>query len=91
VVIEWGCAATVIISSVRTRERLAGVSTATAYRLFASVDDIIQAFVLQLPLRAAELFDSSGGATNDALDSFARWNERSTRSAPDGLGDGEDR
>ncbi len=54
---------------------LAGVSTATAYRHFASVDDVIQAFVLQLPLRAAELFDSSGGATNDALDSFARWNE----------------
>ena len=32
---------------------LAGVSTATAYRHFASVDDVIQAFVLQLPLRAA--------------------------------------
>ncbi len=54
---------------------LAGVSTATAYRHFASVDDVIQAFVLQLPLRAAELFDLSGGATNDALGSFCRWNE----------------
>ena len=54
---------------------LAGVSTATAYRHFASVDDVIQAFVLQLPTRAAELFDSSGGATDDALDSFIRWNE----------------
>jgi len=54
---------------------LAGVSTATAYRHFASVDDVIQAVVLQLPMRAAELFDSSGGATDDELDSFARWNE----------------
>jgi AcrR family transcriptional regulator len=53
----------------------AGVSTATAYRHFASVDDLIQAFVLQLPVRAAELFAQSGGQSNDPLDSFIRWNE----------------
>lgn len=54
---------------------LAGVSTATAYRHFASVDDVIKAFVLQLPARAVELFDASGGARDDALESFRRWNE----------------
>ncbi len=53
---------------------LAGVSTATAYRHFASVDDVIQAFVLQLPARAVELFDRSGGAGDDPLESFERWN-----------------
>lgn len=54
---------------------LAGVSTATAYRHFASVDDVIQAFVLQLPTRAVELFAQSGGAGDDALESFGRWNQ----------------
>jgi len=54
---------------------MAGVSTATAYRHFASVDDAIQAFVLQLPTRAVELFEASGGHTDDPLDSFGRWNE----------------
>lgn len=53
----------------------AGVSTSTAYRHFASVDDLIQAFVLQLPVRAAELFAESGGQSADPLDSLARWNE----------------
>lgn len=53
---------------------MADVSTATAYRHFASHDDAIQAFVLQLPVRAVELFDESGGASDDAIDSFARWN-----------------
>lgn len=56
---------------------IAGVSTATAYRHFASVDDAIQAFVLRLPIRAVELFDQSGGVDDgtDALDAFRRWNE----------------
>lgn len=53
----------------------AGVSAATAYRHFASVDDLIQAFVLQLPVRAAELFAESGGQSADPLDSLTRWNE----------------
>jgi AcrR family transcriptional regulator len=54
--------------------RLAGVSTATAYRHFASVDDAIQAFVLQLPIRAVEHFDASGGATGEPVEAFGRWN-----------------
>ena len=48
---------------------------ATAYRHFASVDDRIRVFVLQLPVRAAELFARSGGQSADPLDSFTRWNE----------------
>lgn len=52
----------------------AGVSTATAYRHFASVDDAIHAFVLQLPVRAAELFDGAGGACGEPADDLHRWN-----------------
>jgi hypothetical protein len=50
------------------------VSTATAYRHFASVSDAIQAIVLQLPIRAVELFASSGGAAGDPIKAFGRWN-----------------
>ena len=53
---------------------LAGVSTATAYRHFASVDDAIRAFVLQLPIRAAELFAESGSSDSDPIAAFATWN-----------------
>lgn len=53
----------------------AGVSTATAYRHFASVDDAIQAFVLQLPTRAVELFEESGGPSGEPHDAFHRWNQ----------------
>lgn len=53
---------------------LAGVSTATAYRHFASIEDAIRSFVLQLPIRAVELFVESGGPCGDAVDAFARWN-----------------
>lgn len=52
----------------------AGVSTATAYRHFASVDDAIDAFVLQLPTRAVEIFTQLGGATGDPRQAFHRWN-----------------
>lgn len=54
--------------------RLAGVSTATAYRHFASVDDAIRAFVLQLPIRAAELFAEFDHANSDPVAAFAAWN-----------------
>ena len=53
---------------------LAGVSTATAYRHFASVEDAIRAFVLQLPVRAVERFDAAGGAAGEPVEAFARWN-----------------
>ncbi len=54
--------------------RVAGVSTATAYRHFSSVDDAIRAFVLQLPSRAVELFADSGSGDTDPIDAFAAWN-----------------
>lgn len=54
--------------------RLAGVSTATAYRHFASVDDAIRAFVLQLPIRAAELFAESDNLDMEPANAFAAWN-----------------
>lgn len=54
--------------------RLAGVSTATAYRHFASVDDAIRAFVLQLPVRAAELFSESASPDLEPVEAFAAWN-----------------
>lgn len=52
----------------------AGVSTATAYRHFASVDDAIQAFVLQLPVRAFEIFDAATHPDDDPVGRFHRWN-----------------
>jgi AcrR family transcriptional regulator len=52
---------------------LVGVSSATAYRHFASVDDAIQAFVLRLPVRAVELFEGAG-ICDDPLDAFRQWN-----------------
>lgn len=53
---------------------LAGLSTATAYRHFASVDDAIQAFVLQLPVRAIERFAASAADDETPVDRFRRWN-----------------
>jgi AcrR family transcriptional regulator len=53
---------------------LAGVSTATAYRHFASVDDAIRAFVLQLPVRAAELFSDVADSEVTPVEAFAAWN-----------------
>ncbi len=55
--------------------RRAGVSTATAYRHFASVDDAIRAFVLQLPIRAAELFEAARpDLDGDPVAAFHSWN-----------------
>lgn len=54
---------------------LAGVATATAYRHFASVDDAIQAFVLQLPVRAVELFEASDRPSDAPATRLHRWNE----------------
>ncbi len=53
----------------------AGVSTSTAYRHFASVDDAIQAFVLQLPVRAVELFAERDTEQQSAVERFRVWNE----------------
>ncbi len=52
----------------------AGVSVATAYRHFQSVDDVVQAHVLQLPEHAVRHFrraDRSGASSAERLH---RWN-----------------
>lgn len=54
---------------------MAGVSTATAYRHFASVDDAIQGFVLELPTRAVQLFEEAGGPDGDPQEALHRWNQ----------------
>lgn len=53
----------------------AGVATATAYRHFSSVDDAIQAFVLQLPVRAVERFHESDQPGDDPVERLRRWNQ----------------
>ncbi len=67
-----------------TPERLAdvaahsGISLATVYRHFSSVDELVQAHVVQLPKRAAELFAEVGQrAVTDHAERarFHRWNE----------------
>ena len=55
--------------------KIAGVATATAYRHFSSVDDAIQAFVLQLPVRAVELFEGPDQNDDDPVGRLQRWNE----------------
>ncbi|MEM9650684.1 MAG: TetR/AcrR family transcriptional regulator [Actinomycetota bacterium] len=54
--------------------KVAGVSTATAYRHFASVDDVIQGFVLRLPVRAAELFAATDRPTVEPTERLRNWN-----------------
>ncbi len=53
----------------------AGVATATAYRHFASADDAIQAFVLQLPVRAVELFEASDRPGSSPVERLRHWNQ----------------
>ena len=60
---------------------LAGVSNATAYRHFASLDDVIQAVVLELPVRAVELFETTNTG-DDPLDAFRQWNRCWVEGAP---------
>lgn len=51
----------------------AGVSVATAYRHFSSIEDVIRAHVLSLPERAAERFERTVRPTDDALGRLHRW------------------
>ncbi len=55
--------------------KIAGVATATAYRHFSSVDDVIQAFVLRLPVRAVELFTESDEPGDDPVERLLCWNQ----------------
>jgi AcrR family transcriptional regulator len=51
-----------------------GISVATAYRYFASVDDVIRAHVLRLPEHAAASFARSARVDDDGIVRFHRWN-----------------
>jgi AcrR family transcriptional regulator len=52
----------------------AGISVATAYRHFASIDDLIRAHVLRLPQSASERFARADRVDLTAVDRLHRWN-----------------
>ena len=62
---------------------VAGVSVATAYRHFSSIDDAILAYVLRLPEQAAARFAKSDRAHLSAHDRFHRWNQAWVRASID--------
>ena len=52
----------------------AGVSQATAYRYFESLDHLVRAHVLQLPEHAAHAFARADRAEHSPAERFHRWN-----------------
>jgi AcrR family transcriptional regulator len=52
----------------------AGISVATAYRHFASIDDVVRAYVLRLPENAAERFTRADRVDLPSADRLHRWN-----------------
>jgi AcrR family transcriptional regulator len=52
----------------------AGISVATAYRHFASIDEVVRAYVLRLPQNAADRFARADRGGLSATDRFHRWN-----------------
>jgi AcrR family transcriptional regulator len=62
---------------------IAGVSVATGYRHFSSIDDAILAYVLRLPEQAAARFTKSDRADLSAHDRFHRWNRAWVRASID--------
>ena len=62
---------------------LADVSVATAYRHFASIDDVVRTYVLRLPEQAAQRFAHGDRADHDPRDRFHRWNRAWVRASID--------
>lgn len=54
--------------------RHVGVSTATAYRHFASLEDLANAHMARLPEHAVEAFERRRVGTETPDEAFARWN-----------------
>ncbi len=54
--------------------RHVGVSTATAYRHFASLDDLANAHLARLPEHAVRTFAKSARRSDEPVDVFERWN-----------------
>ena len=52
----------------------AGVSQATAYRYFESLDHLVRAHVLQLPEHAARAFARADRPEHSSTERFHRWN-----------------
>jgi AcrR family transcriptional regulator len=52
----------------------AGVSQATAYRYFESLDQLVRAHVVQLPEHAAAAFAHGDRLEHDPVERFRRWN-----------------
>jgi AcrR family transcriptional regulator len=56
----------------------ANISLATVYRHFASVDELVQAHIVQLPQRAAQLFEGSAVHRREVIehqDRLHAWNQ----------------
>ncbi|MEZ5220588.1 MAG: TetR/AcrR family transcriptional regulator [Ilumatobacteraceae bacterium] len=51
-----------------------GVSTATAYRHFASLDDLANAHLARVPEHAVALFDRTRRRSTDPVTAFEAWN-----------------
>lgn len=62
---------------------VAGVSVATAYRHFSSIDDAVRAYVLRLPEHAAEGFRRADRAGLAPEERFHRWNRAWVRACLD--------
>ena len=62
---------------------VSGVSVATAYRHFASMDDAVRAYVLRLPEQAARRFARTDRSSMDALERFHVWNRAWVRASID--------
>ena len=60
-----------------------GVSVATAYRHFSSIDDAVRDYVLRLPAQAAARFARTDRAQLGALERFHRWNRAWVRASID--------
>jgi len=62
---------------------VSGLSIATAYRHFASIDDAVRAYVVRLPEQAAVRFAKADRAQLSAVERFHRWNRAWVRASLD--------
>ncbi len=53
---------------------LANVGVGTAYRHFSSIDEVISAYLVRLPMQAVDRFAHRNTATLSARDRFETWN-----------------
>jgi AcrR family transcriptional regulator len=80
---EWVAAQGTAPARLADLAELAGVSVATAYRHFSSIDDAVRAYVLRLPEQAAARFARADRAQLSARERFHRWNRAWVRASID--------